>query len=389
MSTRETLLNTVRALEPIIRQHADEAERERRLSTAVAVAMRDAGLYRMWRPKALGGLEVDPMTAFHVVEEIAWIDSAAAWNLQIANAIETFGGWFPESAQEVFGDPEAIPAGAFNPVRQAVPCDGGYRVTGRTPFVSGAHQARWFIGLANIVDEGQPRLGPDGMPLQLMTVCRANEAQIIDNWNTLGMCGTGSHDVVMTDVFVPASRAVPFVPIETPGEAYRGPLYRLTIWPAIAALAPSATGIAGAAIKEFVEVAKKKVPAYVTKTLRDRGVVQSQIAQAEAKLEAARAYLYATFEELWAEAQAGRWITMQGKMKAQLATTHAILASAEAVDLVHAAVGASGIRQEQPFQKHFRDVHVITQHGFTNASKYESIGQWMMGLDPEWPFFAF
>lgn len=389
MSTREELLNAVHAIEPIIRAHADEAERERRLSTPVAAAMRDAGLYRMWRPKTLGGLEVDPMTAFRVFEEIARIDSAAAWNLQIASAFETFGGWFPESAKEIYGDPDAIGAGAFNPVRQAVPCDGGFHVTGRTPFVSGAHQARWFFGLANILDAGLPRLGPDGVALELMTVCHANEAEIIDNWNTFGMCGTGSHDVVMTDVFVPTSRAVPWVPSETPGEAYRGPLYRLSTWTGVAALAPPATGIARAAIDEFVEVAGKKVPAYLTKTLRDRGVVQAQIARAEAKLEAARALLYGTFEALWVEAQAGRWITMAGKVKVQLATTHAILASAEAVDLVHAAIGASGIRRENRFQKHFRDVHVITQHGFANASKYESIGQWMLGLDPEWPFFRF
>ena len=217
----------------------------------------------------------------------------------------------------------------------------------------------------------------------------AEQAEIIDNWNTLGMSGTGSHDVALNDVFVPEERAVPFVPLGTPSEAYSGPLYRLTVWPAVAALATPALGIARAAIDDLIELATKKTPAYTVKSLRDRSVVQSQLGQAEAKLGAARAYLHDVFDKAYADAVKGKSITMENKCKAQLASTHAILAAAEAVDLVHAAVGASGIRREYRFQKYFRDVHVITQHAFTSASRFESVGQILMGLQPEWSFFAF
>jgi alkylation response protein AidB-like acyl-CoA dehydrogenase len=106
-------------------------------------------------------------------------------------------------------------------------------------------------------------------------------------------------------------------------------------------------------------------------------------------LGAGRAYLYDVFEEAWEEAVAARPITMKMRAKMQLASTNAVLESAEAVDLVHAIVGASGIREEYAFSKHFRDIHVITQHGFINASKLESVGQIMLGLEPEWPFFPF
>ena len=94
------------------------------------------------------------------------------------------------------------------------------------------------------------------------------------------------------------------------------------------------------------------------------------------------------FGEAWELAIADRAITIGVKARMQLAATHAVLASAEAVDLIHAIVGASGIREEKPFERHFRDVHVITQHGFVNASKLESVGQILLGLAPEWPFFA-
>ena len=106
-------------------------------------------------------------------------------------------------------------------------------------------------------------------------------------------------------------------------------------------------------------------------------------------LGAGRAYLYDVFEEAWKEAVAARPITMALKAKMQLASTYAILESAEAVNLIHGIVGASGIREEYAFAKHFRDIHVITQHGFISASKLESVGQIMLGLEPEWPFFAF
>jgi alkylation response protein AidB-like acyl-CoA dehydrogenase len=301
-----------------------------------------------------------------------------------------FGAWFSDSATEqVFGPEETILGGSFNPPRKALPVAGGYRVTGRTPFVSGAHGDTIFIGLANIWDAEMMRTGPDGVPITLLTAVPAEQAEIIDNWNTLGMSGTGSHDVALNDLFVPEERAVPWVPLRTPSKAYGGPLYRLTIWPAVAALAAPALGIARAAIDELVELATKKTPAYTVKSLRDRSVVQSQLAQAEAKLGSARAYLHDVFDKAYADAVDGQPITMEHKCRAQLASTHAILAAAEAVDLVHAAVGASGIRREYRFQKHFRDVHVITQHAFTSASRYESIGQILLGLEPEWPFFAF
>ncbi|MBP1149672.1 MULTISPECIES: acyl-CoA dehydrogenase family protein [unclassified Methylocaldum] len=389
MPTVDSLLKTVREIEPIIRQYAQAAERERKLAIPVAKAMQEAGLYRLWRPKAFGGLEVEPISAFRVIEEVSRIDSAAGWNLQIAVAHDMFAPWFgDQAAQEIFGF-EAIPVGSFNPARKAVPVAGGYRISGRTTFVSGAHHATAFLGFANIYDDGELRVAADGNPEMLLIAVPAPEAEIVDNWNTMGMRGSGSHDVEMRDVFIPEHWAAPWRPLEKPGSAYQGSLYRLTVWPAIAALVPPALGIARAAIDEAVELITRKTPAYGTKTLKNQAVVQSQLARAEAKLGAGRLYFYQAFEEAWKEAVAARSVTIELKAKMQLAMTHAVLESAAAVDLIHEIVGASGIREEYEFSKHFRDIHVITQHGFINAGKLEAVGQIMLGLEPEWPFFQF
>jgi alkylation response protein AidB-like acyl-CoA dehydrogenase len=389
VTTVDSLLDIVREIEPVIREHAPEAERERRLSDTVADAMRERGLYRMWRPRALGGLELNPMDAFRVLEELARIDSAAAWNLQMSCAWDTFGAWFPDDgAEEIFGYPDTTLAGAGFPPLHAVRVDGGYRVTGRQPFVSGAHHARWFMGLAHVFDGDTPRLWENGQPVTLVIAWPRKDGVIIDTWHTLGMRGTGSHDVAIRDVFVPDLHAPFLVPWEKPGRAYQGPLYNFTIWAAVVSISLIPLGIARAALDELLALASKKTPSYTTKALRDRPVVQSQLAQAEARLGAARAYVYQTFDQIWHEAVKGQKIDMRQKAYAQLAATHAILASAEVVDLVHAAAGTTGIRNENQLQRHFRDVHTVTQHGFASASRYESAGQVLLGLPHDWPFFG-
>ena len=207
--------------------------------------MRACGLYRLWRPRAFGGLEVDPMTAFRVFEEVSRIDSAAGWNLQLSSAIDAMGAWFPdEGAKEIYGQPDASFGGSFFPSRRAIAADGGYHVTGQTPFVSGAHQAHWFLGLAQVYDGDTPRLGADGVPVTLLTMCPASDALIVDNWRTLGMRGTGSHDVVMSNVFVPSRHTALLAPYEKPGSAYDGPLYKFTVWTAIFVIATVPLGIA-------------------------------------------------------------------------------------------------------------------------------------------------
>ena len=384
-----SLLDAVHEIEPVIRAHAEDAERDRRLSDAVADAMRACGLYRLWRPRAFGGLEVDPMTAFEVIEEVSRIDSAAGWNLQLSSGIDSIGAWFPDDgAQEIYSQPEASFAGSFFPPRRAVAIDGGYRVTGQTPFVSGAHQAHWFLGLAQVHDGDAQRLDADGSPVTLLTMFAASEAVIVDTWRTLGMRGTGSHDVLITDVFVPSRRTAVLAPYENPGSAYRGPLYKFTVWNAISVLAPPALGIARAAIDDLLQLAAKKTPAYLATSLRDRTAIQAAIGEAEATLGAGRAYLYEALREVWDKALEGRLIDMPGKMKLQLAATYAVAASVQVVDLVHKAVGATGIRDEHRFQRYFRDIHTIEQHAYTSRARYESAGQYFLGVPIEWPFYG-
>jgi alkylation response protein AidB-like acyl-CoA dehydrogenase len=389
-TTVDEVLGRVAELEPMIRAAAAEAEIERRLSAHVAEALRDAGCYHLFRPRSRGGLELDPVSAFRVIEELSRIDSAAGWNVALGNACEPLGAWFSDEATaEVFGSGQAVVAGSFFPPRRAVPVRGGYRLSGRCTFNSNCHAATSIVGLAHVYDEGVERLDENGEPVTLITLFPREQAEIIDNWDTLGMRGTGSHDVNVDDLFVPAERAVPFRPLEQPGPAYRGPLHRLTIWHSVPCNAVPALGIAQAAIDEFAELATKKTPSYTTTTLKDRPIVQLRFACAVAKVESARAYLHEAFDAAWQGALDGRSLDLAGKARLQLASSYVPIAAAEAVDLIHSLAGTTGIRNEHAFQRHFRDAHVITQHAYVCESRMEAVGQVRFGLDPNWPFLHF
>jgi indole-3-acetate monooxygenase len=392
MATVDMLLDQVKDMAPILRRHAAEAETARRLSRPVVDAMQQAGFYRMARPTAFGGLELDLVSMFRVVEAVARHDSAAGWTLNLSLAVDSCLAWLPDAgaAEILEGHPEVILGTSFTPTGgHAVPVAGGYRLTGQWPFVSGAHHAHWFLFLPRLMDGDQPRRNAQGAPRQIWAFLPADQATILDTWHTMGMRGTGSHDVTVVDLFVPEQHTAPLVPLEQPGKAYQGPLYRLTIWPPVALLAPPALGVARAAIDDLLALARTKTPSYMGATLGARQVVQRQLAEATATLGAGRAYLHETFRDNWEAAVQGAPITLERKWTMQLATTHATLAAAKAVDLVHAAAGTSAIRNEYRFQQYFRDAHTMTQHAYSSANRYESVGALMLGLESDWPFFAF
>ncbi len=172
-----------------------------------------------------------------------------------------------------------------------------------------------------------------------------------------------------------------------PAVRTKGP-YKFTIWTAVSVLAAPALGIARAAIDDLRELAARKTPSYVATALRERTAVQAVVGEAEATLAAGRAYLYEALRETWDSALEGRLIDMPGKIKLQLAATYAIAAGAKVVDLVHKAAGTSGVRDEHRFQRYFRDVHTIEQHAYTSAARYESVGQYFLGVPIEWPFYG-
>lgn len=389
--TADALWERVQALAPLLQAYRAEAEAQRHLSPPVVEALSQAGLYSLARPTALEGLEVDPLTLFRVLEEVARHNSAAAWNLSMSVGGHLFLAWFSDDgvAEILQYHPQPRFAGSFTPGRQARAMDGGYRLHGQWPFVSGSQECHWFVCLPAILDGDQPRYDDRGQPVQRFMMVPATEVTILDTWHTLGMRGTGSHDVVVTDVFVPAHRTALVAPLVQPGTAYQGPLYRLAFWVAVAALACVALGIARAALDALRALAQTKTPSHTSLGLGQRQVVQRQVAEAEATLGAGRAYLQTTFRAAWDTVVHGAPLTLEQKLPMQLAASHSLAGAVTTVDLVHAVAGTAAIHNAEPFQQYFRDIHTIQQHAFVSASRYESVGALLLGAESDWGFFAF
>jgi alkylation response protein AidB-like acyl-CoA dehydrogenase len=376
------LLDAARALAPLIRAHADETEDARCLARPVVEALRAAGLYGMYLPRSLGGPELDIATAARVVEAIAYADGAAGWNVMLAGDAGVLSGFAATNeARAVFaGTPTPILAGALNPLGRLRQVDGGFVVDGRWPFGSGCQQADWFGGACLLFDGDGLVRRPDGAPEVRQALIAAADVEIIDTWRTAGLRGTGSHDWAVHELFVPTGRVMNLNP-ERPFEP--GPLYAFPLFSTLAVSKTAvALGIARHAIEALVELAQAKTPTGQTSVLRERAAVQADVARAEALVRSARAFLYQTIDELWADVAAGRTAAVEQRALLRLAAVDGVQKAAQAVDLMYNAGGATSIYATSPLERCFRDVHTLTAHVIVQMPVYEVAGRALLGLPP-------
>jgi alkylation response protein AidB-like acyl-CoA dehydrogenase len=388
----QTLLAAAQHIAPVIRAYNQEAEHRGRLSKPALDALADASLLRMLTPRSLGGLEVDPLTCARVIEEVSRFDSAAGWSL--VNIL----GWawlcarLPDrGAEEIFrSNPNGIIAGPFHTPMQATPVDGGYRITGRASLASNCHDATWLGVTAMVMDGNAPRQNARGEPEVVIALCSSADCEILDTWSVMGMRGTGSNDIALTQVFVPGARTSALVPAFAPGSHYQGPLYRFPLMGLIAATNPLVMlGMAREAINELVALAQGKTPFVSTTLLRERPAAQARVGQAEAALRAARALLYDTLAETWERTRAGELASLEQKTALLLAATNATQSSAQVVELMYNAAGSTGFYTRSPLERLFRDAQVLKQHGFMSESRWETAGQVYLGLQPDFALVAF
>jgi indole-3-acetate monooxygenase len=292
-------------------------------------------------------------------------------------------------AEEIYGrGANVVIAAQFGRPMQAVSVEGGYRITGRSPFVSNCQDANWIATTAAVMAGDQSRA--EGEPEAVMAYLAAESCQVIDTWHVMGMRGTGSNDVAVTDVFVPKARTFPFVPEFTPGSHYQGPLYRFPLIGTVASnLPPLVLAVARRAIEEVSTLAQGKVPVAASTSLRERASAQAKLAQAEAVLRAGRLLLYDTLSEAWQATLAGETFSLTQKADVLLAMTHAVSSAVQAVELMYRVAGTSGIYTRNPLERYFRDVQVLRHHAFGAETRYETVGQVYLGLPPDFPALAF
>lgn len=366
-----------------VAQHAGarsvEIEVARRLPRDLVDELIDTGVFRQWVPAVYGGDEVDVWSGLSSIETVAHQDGSTGWCVMIGTTSALVAGFLtPEWGHTVFGDPRTVTGGYAMPMGTAVQVDGGLRVRGRWSWGSGTSHCSWIGGGVRLVDEaGASTTRSDGLRAPYVFFDPA-DVELLDTWHVSGLKGTASNDYVVHDAFVPEGRWGEFL---RAAPCVDGPLYRFSFTGALAmGVAAVGLGIGRRAIEELVAVAADKVPSGSNRSLAERPVVQSQVAEAEADVRAARAFLREVVEEAWALAIEGRPFEAEHRKLLRLAATTAMTRSARAVDLCYSAAGGSSIWETSPLQRCFRDIHVATQHGMVAPRTLEPLGRLTLGL---------
>jgi indole-3-acetate monooxygenase len=384
----QPVVRAAAALQPVIRRYRDEIEREQRLPPALVEELRSAGCYRMVIPRALGGLEVDPLTYLRVVELLAEGAGSVGWNLANNSIGQLVTLGLPdEGVREVHGDEPATIAGtAVQGGGQGVPVAGGYRVSGRWQFGSGSQESSWMLGSFQVLDDGRPRLGPEGRPLYWRGVFARTEAEIVPgSWDVAGLRGTGSFDWTVEDVFLPERRTMPHagIPLDNQWERWPGVTYALPtqcwVGPHHSAVI---TGIARAGIDALIDLAGGKTPRGRTGLLCDNPQVQDAVGRADAILNAGRAYRTAMITELWNTVAFGNNTTLEQRARCRLASVYAADSARQAMDLVYRHGGSTSFKRESRLAECWRDLHVVGQTVTIAPEWYPIGGRVYLGIDP-------
>ncbi len=351
-------------------------EQAGRIPDELARDLAAAKILKLLVPIEYGGLETHPSTFVELLIEASRADSATGWFVMIANTTSSLSATLPDHwARTMYeDDATAITVGVAAPYGHGKREGDGLRISGRWPFGSGSHNARWILGGTMLAED-------DSGPAEVVAAFFDREdVTIHDNWQVAGLGGTGSNDIEVNDAFVPAGRWA----VIGGHPRFGTPLYR---FPTLGLLALGvcavSLGIAERAIDEFTALATEKVPTGSRRPLSAREAAQKDLAMARARVSSARAYLHSGINDAWALAATNGKIPLDGKATLRLAAAHATWSAVDAVDRLYHAAGGTAIYQTSRLQKCFRDVHVSTQHAMVGQQIFEVAGKVMLGIDPK------
>ncbi len=371
-------LEAAKKLAPMIRASADEIEAARELPRPLFEAIADAGLFLMAVPRALGGTEIDLPLHVLAVEELGKADASTAWAVNQGATFGTFAAYMqPDAVRDIWINvPRSVVSNTPAPTGKAVVVPDGFRVTGHHGFSTGCRHASWVASHAQVIENGEVRLR-NGKPEIRYCIIPKTEAQLLDTWRTRGMRGTGTHHFEVKDVFVPEDHTVLTAKekVITGGTRYRVP-QTLCFAAGDGAIA---LAVARSCLDAFFELAGAKAPRHMTGLLRDQAISQFTVGQAEASLRSGRAFLMEAIAEIWDEAKNGE-VSMERRLALRLAGTHAIRLAAQIVESIYSDCGGTAIFEGNLIQRHFQDIHVITQHLQGRRLYYEMTGKHRLGL---------
>ncbi|MFE4663664.1 acyl-CoA dehydrogenase family protein [Streptomyces sp. NPDC056716] len=381
------LVERARGLRPLIRAHAARTERQRRVTGEVVEALTGAGIHRMNVPRHYGGYQSSLRTQVDALSEVSAACGSAGFMALIQAGCAFIAALFPDEAQdEIFTRPDVRVGGTLIPGSKAVVVDGGYVVSGNSPFATGCQDADWHL-LTALADTGE------GPPEVLWLAIPMSELTVLDDWDVSGLAGSGSNTVVARDVHVPAHRVLPVGPLLAGAfPSRRGsddPFYRMPVLLMFCAWAAAgALGLARAALTEFGERIHQRGITYTFyERQHEAPVTHLQFAEAAMKVSAAELLTGDFVALIESRAAGGEPYTTQERARVRAQCGYVTRLCKEAADLIGSASGASSLHREAPLQRIVRDLNALSLHSFVNpAANLELYGRVLSGLDAGTPF---
>jgi alkylation response protein AidB-like acyl-CoA dehydrogenase len=383
--TPEILLERTRAMAPRVAAAAGEAERLRRPVDEIWNALRAAGYFYMYVPHRFGGLEVTTDEFIDITLPLAQACPSTAWAASFCAEHNWIASHFPQETQEaLFGGawPYIVAPGVSTPIGEAIPVEGGYRVTGRWKWGTGVMHADWII--AGALAQG----GPSGPPKPLFCLFPAQEAVVLDTWHAAGMAGTGSNDIVAEGIFVPEASTVSLSALASgraPGSrGYDNPIYRMPMLPFLALTAAmSALGAARLALAAHRERLAGHTRWGAVTAQAEKPAAQIRLGKADVMIAAAEQVVRQAGRDNLASGALEGEAQMAARLANRARIAYAVQLCREAVALLAEAAGSSAQMLDQPFQRAQRDLAVISTHVvFDVDTAYELSGRALLGMPP-------
>ncbi|MCW2220176.1 3-hydroxy-9,10-secoandrosta-1,3,5(10)-triene-9,17-dione monooxygenase [Bradyrhizobium japonicum] len=381
------MIARTRALVPRLRERAARTEELRHLPTETEKDLHDAGLFRMLQPKRIGGAELDYVALVDCAELLGMADASVAWNLANLASHHWMLGMFAQKAQDLVWDrdPDALIASSFIfPAGRATRVEGGYRLHGSWPFSSGVASCEWNM-LASVVYSDDEA---DGIEYRIFLLPKG-DYKVLDTWNVAGLRGTGSCDVEVRDAFVADHMTVAVGDLAggpTPGSKVNpNPLYALPVFSLFPyVLSGVALGNAQVCLDDYAEVARHRISTYNRAKLSDFQSTQIKIADASAKIDAARLIMRSACVNAMEDARRGRIPDMATKTRYRRDGAFSVNLCNDAVSMLFAASGARGLFTTGVLQRQFRDAHAINSHlAFNFDAAGTNYGRVALGLPSE------
>ncbi|MBS96091.1 MAG: hypothetical protein FI695_02410 [SAR202 cluster bacterium] len=373
------MINTNLNVDEITQKIAEQSPNinaDRKIPDQLIDEMAQKGFFRLLIPKTYKGEEIDYLDYLALVQEISKADGSMGWCFNQNNILSTNAAIMPKTlAEEIWSDQRAILCNGPTQYANAIPTEGGYRLTGRWNFSSGSQHATWVIAISTIENKDPTK--------KLNMMIPQKDVNFFDVWQVNGLKGTGSFSFEVNDFFVPEKYTFPeFNETEEKGGLYVIPKNLLFA----SGFASVALGVARGALDKAIEISKTKVP-QEQKLLQEQSATQREIGQAEALWGASNAFVLQKAEHVWSHAQKHGKLETKDRIELRLASTHAIRQSAEVVNMAYTICGASSIFEGNPIQRKFQDAHAITQQIQGRLSHYETVGQFFLGLEPQGRMF--